>query len=106
MEKQTYQDAAFYCDGDGHAFVLALQDPYGSINIYCDGQMRVWVNGEMVRTAQGLFDYGITAESDIDDLEWENNPWFAAYDEDGNELFIEHTLDGAVTEAARILAAR
>ena len=32
-----------------------------------------------------LKDHGITDESDIDDLEWENNPWFAAYDEEGNE---------------------
>ena len=115
MEGKAYQDAAFYCDGTGHTFVVAVEGPRQALNVYCDGQMRVRVNGEwdhpmepntILRTTQELFDHNITEESHLDGLEWENNPWFAVYAADGTEVFIEHTLDGAVAEAARALVER
>ena len=95
-------------------WVLTITGAGGRLHVHRNGEMRIIVGSgddyEVVRTTGGLRDIGVNNDYDLanllarEDVEVVNNPWFAVYDDDGNEVYIEHSLQAAVGEACRYVA--
>lgn len=86
---KNQSDPAFYCEGYGHTYVASITDNTNgnTINIYCDGEMRVNYedeNGNINRITHcgDLLDYGFHTDKDLAKLDpdcWAMNPWFDMY---------------------------
>lgn len=86
---KNQSDPAFYCEGYGHTYVASITDNTNgnTINIYCDGEMRVNYedeNGNINRITHcgDLLDYGFHTDEDLKKIKpehWGMNPWFDMY---------------------------
>ena len=85
----------FFCKGLGSNLVITvtnsdLKDK--SINIYCDGEMRIHHNGEKISDFIELINNDIANDDDLNELydqsKVQMNPWFDLYDQDGEHLDI------------------
>jgi len=110
--RRNREDAAWYVDGDGHAWVATVTDNGASIDIYCDGDMRVSIDNNPDATiCSQLVDCGITTDVELSEAEmngritWHNNAWYDLYDgETGEHInYVTHTVSDAVAAAITML---
>ena len=92
---EEQKNPEFFCEGLGSNLVITvtnadLKDK--SINIYCDGEMRINHNGEIITDYIELINNDIIDDDDLNGLYDESkvqmNPWFDLYDQDGEHLDI------------------
>lgn len=86
---KNQSDPAFYCEGYGHTYVASITDNTNgnTINIYCDGEMRInYVDSEAdthrLNHCGDLFDHNINTDKDLAKIDidnWAMNPWFDMY---------------------------
>jgi len=109
----TADDAAFYCDGDGSRFVAAVLGDDRTIDIRCDGVMKVHdvVSECVYQNTSDLITAELRTDEELDEAEragaiyFENNPWFDLYeDESGESLsIVTHTYSDALKAAFEVL---
>ena len=113
--------AAWYVDGDAHAWAATVYDGERFVHVYADGEMRVHLwstktamlanshDYAVLRYGTDLIDNGIRTDRQLyradDRMEWGNNAWFALYaGETGEHLeCVEHSLRDAVAAAVEYL---
>jgi hypothetical protein len=119
-------DPAWFVWGYGHTFVARVSKQGHSIDIFCDGEMRihVWDDGSMkhkdahydvIRYSDRLEERGFNNDLDLiaaePRIEWENNAWFDLYwsfgmkDEEGEDWLncVTHDLSDAVNQAKAVI---
>lgn len=103
IDKQN--DAVFY---QGEDFIAEVSYKEFSIDIYCDGDMRV-IHKESetpLRTTSDLADFGIGTEEELRDsndkelLNWDMNPWFDLYIDGEHMDCVSGTLSEALSSAS------
>lgn len=104
------QDAAWYVDGDGHTWVATVTVGGNAVHVYCDGEMRIVVDDDVVRTTGDLIGLGITSDRKLFAANesgrtwWENNAWFDLYDNGGHHLdCVCDTLNEAIRMATELI---
>lgn len=105
------QDAAWYVDGDGHTWVATVTVDGNAVHVYCDGEMRIVVDDDVVRTTGDLIGLGITSDRKLFAANesgrtwWQNNAWFDLYDADSGQHLdcVCHSVRAAVDAATEVL---
>jgi hypothetical protein len=108
---EEQKNPEFFCEGLGSNLVITvtnadLKDK--SINIYCDGEMRINHNGEIITDYIELINNDIIDDDDLNGLYDESkvqmNPWFDLYDQDGEHLdIVLYDIHDAMETAKNIL---
>jgi hypothetical protein len=100
------QDAMFYCT-NGHSWVCKVSKQGFTVDIYCDGEMRVknLSDNNVYRDGTDLEKAGFQCDTDIR-IETEKglfdigmNPWFDMYVEGEHIDNVYHEIDDAVNAA-------
>ena len=117
IDRKRRQDAAWYADGSGSAWVATVYHGDRFVHIRADGAMSVHVwrtrkdmlmgcdSDHHATTASELFDAGIRTDRQLlaadDRVEWFMNPWYDIYDGDTGEWLndVTHTVEDAVASA-------
>jgi len=115
--RRRRQDAAWWVDGSGSAWVATVYDGDRHVHVRADGDMSLHLwdtrkdmlagcdSDHHVRTANELIEAGIMTDGQLlkadDRMEWTHNAWFDLYDGETGEWLndVQHTLDDAVNAA-------
>lgn len=104
------QDAAFY-RVNGHSWVCGVSKDGFSVDVYCDGDMRVknLKTEDIYRDGADLISAGFTSDVDLqlanekELLDWDMNPWFDMYVDGDHIDNVYHDIDDAVNAAKMFL---
>jgi hypothetical protein len=110
--RRARQDASWYVDYDGHTWVATVTLGGDAVHVYCDGEMRIIVDGDyVVRTTDDLEMLDLYNDKQLFEANeagrtwWENNAWFDLYDaESGQHLdCVCDSVRAAVDAATEVL---
>lgn len=98
------QDAAFYVNESQWEVVWEKEGH--TRFVVRNGDMRLTLNGEVIRYTDQLESAGVRTDADAVGLEFDENPWFEVWDtEDLDfEMYLFDTLDEAIAVAQKINA--
>lgn len=107
----TRLDSAFYTDYMPE-WVATVKIKDRLLEVWTEGDMRIFIDDEIIRTSKELMEAGITTDNMLNSIpvdSWINNSWFTLRDYEGEWIgdvlsgHIYHDLFEAVAHAEKLL---